>query len=239
MLRDTYKHSATSGETYINDPAAFVWRWGLGNWGKGNARMNLGLAAEHAVHVGLLHGLDDEQVATAAVVEFDKRQQGEVADERDVVGTIAVNLIRHLRPFGPPLTYQADQIHRVDGIEREVRTKTDFGWPDFTVDVKATLRLPSKWETVSGAHKRQQAIYATLTKRPTKLLYASPKEARMFDCDPGEHADQLVAAWRGIERLASRFADARDAFRTLPFNPDSFYWSDADERRAAFSQWSN
>jgi hypothetical protein len=235
ILSDRYRHSASSGNMFLADPSAFIWRYGMGNWDDGNSRMNMGNASEFAANVALRQDLTDDQAAECAVAEFDRLNAGEICAERDVVGEITKQFLAVMRPLGKPLTYQAARtVHGgMWGLTREIIVKTDFGYGDFYIDTKATLRCPS---TPSVEHIRQQALYARILEKPCELLYATPKKSARYsvveeDVDIGFR--QMIAVFRRIENLSERCASAMDATEIIGFSGDSFYWSDDAKAKAS------
>jgi len=236
MLPDYYRHSPSSGNMFREAPDAWLWRYGFGNRDEKNARMAMGSAAEHGVNVALTSGLSDDDAADAALAEFDKLMQGEISAERDAAPLICKQMLALLRPFGKPLTIQnvvnlpTGQRY---GFGYPVKGVTDLGYDEFYLDLKATMACPS---APKFSHVCQLGAYAELTGKPQKILYATPKRAMLYDITPEDAAygwSVMQGAWRRIEALARTYPTAEAAAAIIPFNPDSFYWSDADKAKAA------
>jgi hypothetical protein len=234
LVYDNYRHSPASGNMFLAAPDAFVWRYGLKNWQEeDSARQAMGHAAEFAVHAALIGNItDDEAVTAIAQGEFDKRMNGVVSEEREAVGDIARNMLRAMRNYGPPLTYQ----HKITlngalyGLRRDIVVKMDFGYENFIIDTKATLRCPS---SLKPDHARQMAAYAMATGKLVKALYATPKKFAEYAAENVEHNWRLLlASWRAIEALDGICEAPGDALRFIPHNPDTYYWDDATRSRA-------
>lgn len=237
ILYERYRHSPSSGNCWIESPSSFLWRWGFENWGGDNARQAMGKAAEHGVYTGLIHNLSDDDIASAAMAEFDRLTAGEVTDERDASAAIAVQFAQVLRGFGPLLAYQPWRGVKVEGLEKEISMKPDFVFTHAMVDAKATLRCPSepRW-----AHVRQQALYCTEWQLPALTLYATPKKRALYEInrqDVVKGAGELLSAFRQIELWDSRMPSPERAVDYIPLNLDSYHWSEPADRAKACELW--
>lgn len=235
-MPDWYRHSPSSGNMYREAPDAWLWRYGFGKKDERNARMAMGNAAEHGVNIALTSGATDDEAATAATAEFDKQMEGVISPERDAAPLICRQMLAALKPFGKPLFIQG-KVNLPSGerygFAYPVRGVTDLGYEEFSLDLKATLACPS---SPKFSHICQLGAYAKMTGKPQKILYATPKKAALYDITPedAEYGWQIMAAaWRRIEDLARLHKTPEDAARVIPFNPDSFYWSDAHKAEAA------
>lgn len=231
MLPPTYKHSASSGNTFMEDAFAFVWKWGMRNFGEDSARSNMGLAAENGAYQGTMLGLNDEAAIAAAITYFHNKQEGEIAEEEEAaIPGIVKGFLTHLRPLGVPLTYQAFRTISGEpyGLRYDIRAKFDFGYENLYVDTKATLKMPSE---IRFKDVRQQALYKAVTGKPCSVLYATPKKSALYPVeDAGEALGDLIRAFRQIEALDAQFADPKAALKCLPYDPDSFYLQDEGVR---------
>ena len=238
MLSERYMHSATGANMMMEDPAAFLVKYGFGYRQEANGRMNMGLATETATNTALHNNLSDEEAEAVAVQEFDDLMDGEVAEERDWVGPITKNFLEVLRPRGRPLTYQSKRSLHLPGLERKVICYTDFGYDDVIIDTKATKSCPTSLNFKKG-NVRQQAVYSKVWDKPVALLYATPKKHAYFDVNQDmidEAWNIMLSAWRRIERWDRMFATADDATEFIPLNTDSFYWN-AESRGIAIEKW--
>jgi hypothetical protein len=233
LVYERYKHSPASGNMFLAAPDAFVWRYGLQNWQEEDSpRQAMGHAPEFAVHAALIQGLDDDAAAALAEAEFDKRMSGLVCEEREAVGPITKQMLRVMRHYGPPLTYQGKSILNgaLYGLKREIVVKMDFEYENFILDTKATLRCPSD---LKPDHARQMAAYSVARKKPVKVLYATPKKFAEYTLgDTERHWTLLLASWRAIEALDGICDAPTDALRFIPHNPDTWFWDDATRPKA-------
>lgn len=239
MLYERYRHSASSGNTFIADIPAFVFRWGMQEWGETNERMAMGSAAEHAAHEGLVFKLSDYAIARIARREFDTLMEGVICPERGYAMRIAIRMTRELRKFGRLISYQPWRGVRVSGLDKEITIKPDFVFEDCIVDTKATLRLPAdyKWPDV-----RQQGLYSSAHGKPVILMYVTPgktwadkkrtkkrENVRLTPLNRQEIVTgtiELLDAFERIEVWDKRFPNPRDAVAMLTPDREGFRWDE-------------
>lgn len=246
MLYQNYKHSASSGNLFIDNMSAFIWRYGFKQWGKDSPRANMGKAAEQAVYGVLAGGVDPDKVSEAAIAIFDKMHDGEVHDERDAAGAIAKNMYGKLATLGGTFTRKPREARKVHGLGRSINFECDlFNSELGIIDLKATLRMgwgEGKDPTPHWGHVRQQGLYRNLENgTPVSLLYATPKRVELYtipvaDCERG--ANELFDAFAQIERWSDQFPTPEQAVRFIPLNTDSFYWDDPEAVTNAQQIWS-
>lgn len=232
MLQDWYRHSASSGNSWINGPDVFLYRYGFGNRTETNESFAMGNASEQATYEALHKDLDDEAASARAVELFDEEMQGLDCKQRDGVGAITTNFLSILRPLGKPLTFQSSRKTEM-GLKYPVKTVTDFGYEDCIIDTKATLRWPP-YGKPRAAHLRQQALYEKVYGKPAKLLYATPKKVELMEIeDADDHLQSLMTAFNAIEGFEKLYDSPEKATHGIPFNPDNFAWSgyDLDEAK--------
>jgi hypothetical protein len=240
MLRETYRHSASSATTYATRPSEWLARYGFGLYGEDNARTSMGRAAEHGCAMALLHDLSDEEGEALAIREFDQLMQGEVTEEREASGRIARRFLAQLRPIEAKPLYQEVTIvpGAAFGLRYPIKIVCDFTYPDLVIDTKATLRCPTACGIREAKHVLQASLYGRLCERAAALLYCSP--SRTFFHPPG--AEDLKAGWeemlgifRRIERLDELCATPEDALAVIPFADE--HWYDAKSRARAKQLW--
>lgn len=238
MLPDWYRHSPSSGNRYREAPDAFLWRYGFGKKEDKNARMAVGNAVEFAAAQVLLGVLPNAGAVDAALGEYDKQMQGEVAPERDDIAALVVNTIDGLKALDRPLLgYQ----HKYGlaageryGLRYPITAYTDFTFSDLIVDCKVTWRMPSE---PKFSHVCQLGTYHALSGgKAQAILYVTPKKrSRMeipeLDLKAGFAC--MLSAWQRIEALAERFNRPEDALAILPHNPESYFWNEASRKEAA------
>jgi len=116
---------------------------------------------------------------------------------------------------------------------------TDFEYDNLIVDLKSTLRLPTKPKI---DHLRQQALYSVLHDKPIALLYASPKKTFWYDLtkeDVKEGYTELLRDFKSLENYIDMCNNnIEDAIKITPLNtdPSPFYW-DNNIKKAAIKVW--
>lgn len=244
MLYENYKHSASSGNSFLSAPDQFVYKWGLRNWGEDNARTAMGMAAERTVADVIFYfpeiALDDESIKARSFVHYDSIMAGELTAEREAVPKIVARFVEYLKHLGPPKLYQS--VQTVPGadfaLDHDVKIQTDFEWDDLIIDLKATMRCPSKIGSNQAKHTRQQALYSYIRDKPVRLLYASPSNLFAYDLtDDDVHQGfwDLHAAFCRIEALDRICPTVQDAIDLIPFCPE--HWWDEKERAKARLIW--
>lgn len=247
MLYNNYKHSASSGNLYIDNLSAFVWRYGFRNWGKDSPRANMGKAAEQAVFTAVMEGRTPEWAHTAATEIFDRMHDGVVHEEREAAGPIAAGMTRKLFEIGGTNTRKPREARKVLGLNKSISFEADlFNSVAGIIDLKATLRMAwaeSKPANPHIGHIRQQGLYSYLEDgTPVSLLYATPKRVEFYTL-PKEQAEQgkneLLRAFEQIERWDTEYPDPFDAVRLIPLNTDTFHWDDEEAVTKAEILWRN
>jgi hypothetical protein len=232
MLRETYRHSASSATTYATRPSEWLARYGFGLYGEDTARTAMGRAAEHGCAMALLHDLTDDEGAALAIREFDQLMKGEVTEEREASGRIARRFLAQLRPLGRPQSYQEETIVKGErfGLRYPIKIVTDFRYEDLIVDTKATLRCPTACGIREAKHVLQVSCYGRIAERAAALLYCSP--SRTFFHVPGSEdlrragrrcwgSSGASSAWISSaprRRTRSRSSRSRTSITTTPSN---------------------
>lgn len=233
MLYPTYKHSAFAGNLWIGNQSAFIYRYGLMNWGKDNPRMMMGKVAERVAREALLNNISPEDASKQAEKEFNLHTAGEVTKETDKVGPITANFVRELSKLGFPIPHEGKQIVEIEGLSYKVSLELDFSFGNYgIVDTKATLAVPSE---PRPDNVRQCALYAKILKRPVSLLYASDKKVflRPLTADEIDQGyNDLVQAWKQIERWQDKFATPQEAIKYVPLCVDTYHFDDEDVPKA-------
>ncbi len=237
MLYEGYKHSAYSGNLWTASMSAFVYRYGLRNWGQDKPRMMMGKVAERVAREAILKNISPEDAAKQAETELLMFTQGEVVKETDKVGPITANFVRELSKLGTPIPHEGKQIFDIEGLKFKVSLEVDFSFEVAgIVDTKATLAVPTE---PRPDNVRQCALYATLMKRQVSLLYASDKKTflrPLTDEEIVQGYQELFQAWRQIELWHLNFPTPEDAIQFIPLCLDTYHWDD-DEMPKAKALW--
>lgn len=231
--------SVSSLALWRNEPARWVAQYLHGIKDASGPSAMRGTAVEAGLNQALA-GEDDDKAIAAALDNFDLATAGEITEELererrnipDMVKLVAANL----RSLGRPMATQRRVERRIPGIEVPIIGYIDYEWPEYIVDLKTTLRMPSE---PRKDHAVQVVSYGdTLEKRPG-LIYVTPRKIQRF---AQEHMDLEEARWT-LRRsaLALRItlavaADREEMTNLVVPRFDDFRWSDA-AKEAARTIW--
>lgn len=249
VLYPNYRHSAASANSYRANPSAFLWRWGFREWGGTNARMEMGTAAEAAVHAAYLRGLSPTDTYELAYNLHVSAMQGEITDEARKAGECAVEFVARMieQDWGELQAYNPKVWTNIEGLACQVTIRPDFVFERAVLDLKATGVMVSE---PRPDHVRQVSLYAAQYERPGVLLYAVPENlpknpakksktkptrSVMFEIgreDQIRAAGAVLSDFRRIERFDSQFPSARAATRVVPLYTEDFRWDEGDDIRA-------
>ena len=252
VLYRNYRHSAASANAYRANPSAFLWRWGFQEWGGTNARMEMGTAAEAAVHAAYLRGLSPTDTYELAYNLHVSAMQGEIMDEARQAGECAVEFVAKMieQDWGRLEAYNPKVWTNVEGLACQVAIRPDFVFERAILELKATGVMVKE---PRPDHVRQVSLYAAQYERPGFLLYAVPEKTPknppkkngkpktkptrsvMFEIgreDQIRAVESVLGDFRRIERFDNQFASARAATRVVPLYTDDFRWDEGDDIRA-------
>jgi len=222
--------SPSSLRLYREEPAAWVVKYlfrvkdesGPGAW--------RGLAVEKGLDTYLYSGGDGNAAHSAMHTEFERLATG-LADDKTVKER--ANLDDFLKQSIMALSGQPMPLHRqkrievrLPGIEVPLIGFVDYEWPQFGIDLKTTMRLPSEPQP---AHVEQMAVYMQATGKPFSLLYATPKKSAVYEVTKDMAVDALERVQRGANAIRHMLALAETPHDAAAiFSPDmsSFYWSE-------------
>lgn len=218
-----------------------------------------GFAVEAGVEWGVFNGVDTPECVEKAIEQLKERSQlfsnraEELEKRKPIVKQMVENALEQLMPLGPPEKPSPGERQHSIGIP--VRFKPgdngtidligylDFWYPqhNLIVDLKTTAKAPSKWSLSHGiqAAVYQKAVQAMTGEKPAvKFLYCLTRKKDPFVWLEMEDADFYLSSFKNtvtqLEALLNLSTDSRDIIRALPYNPDSFYWSDEAEIAAQF-----
>lgn len=218
-----------------------------------------GFAVEAGVEWGVFNGVDTPECVEKAIEQLKERSQlfsnraEELEKRKPIVKQMVENALEQLMPLGPP--EQPSPGERQHSIGIPVRFKPgdngtidligylDFWYPqhNLIVDLKTTAKAPSNWSLSHGiqAAVYQKAVQAMTGEKPAvKFLYCLTRKKDPFVWLEMEDAEFYLSSFKNtvtqLEALLNLSTDSRDIIRALPYNPDSFYWSDEAEIAAQF-----
>ena len=158
MKINDYRHSASKGNDWYNNPSQWIYRHLLNNRSDTTPRMAMGNSAEFGCAISLFFGRTDAEVIEHSTQHMVKQFDGEWFDETDKVGAISLNLAQGIKEqfpdAGKPHLFQRKRRHWLPQLEFPITTMTDFEYENMIVDTKATLAVPP---APRDDHVRQQS----------------------------------------------------------------------------------
>ena len=219
-----------------------------------------GKAVEGGVDHGVYNDATDEECVDLAlslfkneiitlpngVEEFEKR--------KGTIEQMVKVALEQMRPLGKPeLPPKGSAQHRIEinirfehGAGGRVKNLgyLDYWYPqhdNLVVDLKTTSKAPSDW---SLSHGIQAAVYekavAKLTHKPAKVkfLYALTRKKDPFVWLEMEDSDYYMGVFkqtiRTMNNVLRTSTSVEDIISIIPHNPDSFYWTGAQDIADAF-----
>lgn len=220
--------SASSLRLYREQPALWCLKY------LGGVKDEAGPAAwrGQAVEAGLdrlLWGYDLPMASAEMKRRWDELAQG-VADDAALkafadLGGFLEQAQTALKGRPTPLTKQSKITVNLPGIEVPIIGYVDYRWPDYGLDLKTTMRMPSE---PNASHVEQVSLYAKATGVPFFLLYVSPKKHAIHEVTAAMGEAAMKRVHRGalaIRHMLEKARDAQDALHL--FNPDfgTYHWN--------------
>ena len=244
IVKSDFKHSFSSVNKFKHNPSEWLVHYGLGLKVSSSPAMVRGNLAEFGAYYKIKRGMqqkDDKYFTKLLSHKFSKYKffnaESELYNSIDIAKKFEEKLYeRQLRNI---VSYQKEKVEKVKGLEHPVRLFTDFEYDNLIVDLKSTLRLPTKPKI---DHVRQQALYSKLHDKPIALLYATPKKTLWYDLtkqDVKNGYDELVRDFKSLENFIDMCDnDIEKAIKITPLNtdPSPFYW-DSNIKQAATKIW--
>lgn len=171
--------SYSQASLYKTQPAAWVFRYLFKIKDDGGPALWRGRAVEKGLDT-YLFTQSEPQAMQAASIEYGNLSGG-LADEKSEqeranVGKCLMQAIKAL-PGPLPISRQKKIEIRLDGIEVPIIGFVDYEWPDYGVDLKTTLRLPSRPNPI---HVEQVSLYAAALGKPFSLMYVTPMKSAVY-----------------------------------------------------------
>ena len=188
IIKDDFKHSASSVGKFKNNPSAWLCHYGLGLRGPSSPAMTRGTLAEFGAYYKIKKGMNGKDgSAYAKIITHRFKKEKYLNAEQEIKNAIDISLkfekVLYERQLRDIVSYQRQEIKNVDGLKYPVRMFTDFEFKDIIVDTKSTMRMPSSPKV---GDLRQQSLYATLYDKPTALLYATPKKTMFYELNESD-----------------------------------------------------
>ena len=235
-----YRHSASRGNDWYNNPSLWIYRNLMGVESETTPRMGMGHSAEFGCALGLFFNRSDKDIVEHSTKHMVDQFDGEWFDETDKVGSIALNLHNaikeHFPDFKVPHLFQRYRRHSLPNLEHPITTVTDFEWEDMIIDTKATLAVPSK---PREDHVRQQSLYSVLIGKPVTLVYASHKKSAVYELDEEtimSNYETMINSFESLELFMKTVPNIKTFKKMIPLNTDGYKWSEED-RKYAQENW--
>ena len=246
IVKSDFKHSFSSVNKFKHNPSEWLVHYGLGLKVSSSPAMVRGNLAEFGAYYKIKRGMqqkDDKYFTKLLSHKFSKYKffnaESELYNSIDIAKKFEEKLYeRQLRNI---VSYQKEKVETIDGLKYPVRLFTDFEYDNLIVDLKSTLRMPTKPKI---DHIRQQALYSVLHDKPIALLYATPKKTMWYDLtkeDIKEGYAELISDFKSLENYIDMCNNSlEDAIKITPLNtdPSPFYW-DSNIKQAAIKIWRN
>ena len=218
-----------------------------------------GQAVEAGVELSLFNGLgiDDAQQHAISFLKkeslfFDNKLE-EIEKRTPIIKRMVENALEQLMPLGmPELPEEGTRQHSIrvpvrfaegDNGTVDLLGYLDFWYPEHNliVDLKTTSKAPSKWSLSHGiqAAVYQKAIAAKHGKEPqVKFLYCLTRQKDPFIwmemTEGAEYLKKFKFTVQQMEKLLRLSNDSNEIIASIPHNPDTFYWNNAQEIAATF-----
>lgn len=218
-----------------------------------------GQAVEAGVELSLFNGLgiDDAQQHAISFLKkeslfFDNKLE-EIEKRTPIIKRMVENALEQLMPLGmPELPEEGKRQHSIkvpvrfaegDNGTVDLIGYLDFWYPEHNliVDLKTTSKAPSKWSLSHGiqAAVYQKAVSAKHGKEPqVKFLYCLTRQKDPFIwmemTEGAEYLKKFKFTVTQMERLLRLSNDSNEIIASIPHNPDTFYWNNAQEIAATF-----
>lgn len=237
--------------------------WACEKLGKQKFPTNFAFIQGGAVEAGVDYGVFNdgtiEDCVRIAVDRFKSQTMlmKNVAEEREkripIIERMVQSAVEQLKPYGrpeePPKGSKQHQINipvrfaKGDNGTIDCLGYLDFYYPDknLIVDLKTSKNAPRGWSLSHGiqASVYQRAIMsATGTMPKVKFLYVLSRQKDPWMWleleDPSYYLESFKNTVIQMEKFLSLSSNPADLIAALPYNPDSFYWNDAQEIATKF-----
>ena len=199
--------SYSQASLYKSQPAAWVFRYLFGIKDDGGPALWRGRAVEKGLDT-YLFTQNVAQAAQAASIEYANLSQGLADDKSEAERANVSECLKQAIAAMPgqlPITRQRKIEVRMDGIEVPIIGYVDYEWPEYGLDLKTTLRLPSQ---PNPGHVEQVSVYAHALGKPFSLLYVTPKKSAVYHV-----ADETAA--KAYARVHQTFKAIRSMLDTV------------------------
>ena len=125
MKINDYRHSASKGNDWYENPSLWIFRNLLGKRSETSPRMAMGNSAEFGCALDLFFDRSDADVVEHCTNHMVNQFDGEWFDETDKVGGIALNLAKAIKEEFPDVAKLLLEKRYVDDIMKSQKSKVD------------------------------------------------------------------------------------------------------------------
>ena len=246
--------SASSLNTYINDPCMFIIRYIFGFKGKGNPAMWRGTVVDQIIGMMLMSQkvIDQdymEDLIKQAIARFDGLyehykdemtiDEKKYSKERLAIEKYLSVAIPFYKQLGEPVSYQEEVRLQLDSVPIDIIGYIDLEYKGLVRDIKTVGRMPSE---VPDSVKRQMSVYATAKQCDVVVDYvyasSSKAEVKVVEVkDVEQHIKVVEKTALAVMNLLSYSNDKYEIARLFVPNFDSWMWSSEEDIEFAKSIW--
>ena len=150
IIKKEFRHSFSSINKFKHNPSEWLVHYGLGLRSSSSPAMVRGNLSEFGAYYKIKRGMaqkSDEHFEKLITHKFNKNHFFEPYKEISNAIEIAKKFEDKLyeRQLRDIISYQKEKVASIQGIKYPVRLFTDFEYENLIVDLKSTLRLPTKY----------------------------------------------------------------------------------------------
>jgi len=222
--------SPSSLAVYRNAPALWVMRYLYKFDDERSAAAFRGLAVEAGLDYFLFESGPTTEATNRAMMNFALNTDGEINEEIEaemaVIPQCLGRAIVQMEGMGKPIARQKRIEINLPGIEVPIMGYIDYRYPEFLVDLKTTLRMPS---TIRPDHMVQLACYSEAEGVPPHVCYVTPKKAEIYPLQEKEKQEALWTLKHSAHAIRALLdaADTKEEAAKL-FVPDTSHYMFSD-----------
>jgi len=240
--------SASSINTYIQDPCMFIMRYLYKHRGASNPAMWRGTVVDEGIGEALTSKKSNKRIIKESIARFDglydyHKKNTEInleklSKERSLIPTYLDIAIPYYQEMGKPLSYQKEINLYLDDIPVPILGYIDVQYEGLVRDIKTVSRLPS---VIPDTVNRQLSIYAKAEDSDAMVdyVYVTTKKAEMISMQVeniDEHIKTVRSVASAIMNLLSYSNDKNQIASLFYPNYDSWLWG-KDEIKLAKTIW--
>ena len=237
---ENFKHSASSVNTFIQNPSKWLCSYGLKLKEPSNPAMTRGKLAEFGAYYKIKRGMQQkDDTAFAKLIKWQFKRDKFLNAAGEVENAIAIakefEKLLYERQFRTIISYQKHIVQNVNGLNFPINLYNDFEFENMIVDTKSTLRCPS---APYPKDLRQVSIYSKLIGKPVTLLYATPKKHLWYELTAEEvdkYYEEVCINFKQLENYIMTCNNSLEqAIRITPLDttPRPFKWDDNIKQEA-------